>query len=220
VAGIVIGNEFKGYSVENCVKFTNKFIEIERRDYAEHRQLPIGHPVDFTVENGKNPCWHKWDELVPAFKPIWPRLFLAPQTYNPYSDLFVNFNGKGKVWVDLTYDHYQLPIWFTEIGLDRTKANHVEIVKAQLQGCLNYSKANPHKLLGACFFQYADKVWVGGSEGSFGAYHHARQGPCTVTYTVKDFKLWDVPDTGTLNVDVLEKTDLFAAVCSAYQAQS
>jgi hypothetical protein len=222
VAGIVIGNEFDNYTVPDCVMFTKTFIEIERGSFANHRQLPVGHPISFAAEHGTNPCWHKWDELVPALKPIMgSRLFLAPQTYNPASDLFVNFNGKGRGWVDLTYDHYQLPIWFTEIGKDRTEANHAEIVKAQLQGCLKYSQANPTKLLGACFFSYADKVWLpaGVSEASFGAHRHARQGSCTITYTNKDFKFGDVPKTGTLNVDVLEKTDLYEAVHSAYQGK-
>jgi hypothetical protein len=158
---------------------------------------------------------------VPALKPIMgSRLFLAPQTYNPASDLFVTFNGKDTGWVDQTYNEYHLPIWFTEIGQDRTKENHAEIVKAQLEGCLKFSKANPNKLLGACFFSYADKVWLpaGHSEASFGAHRHGPKGSCTITYTAKDFKFWDKP-AGTLNIGFLEKTELYDAVRSAYQAK-
>ena len=220
VVGIVIGNEFDGYDISNCAQFTNRWIDIERKDFAAHRQLPIGHPLTFGAENGQPPCWYKWDSLVPALKPTMkPRLFLAPQTYNPYKDLFVNFAGRGRGWVDLTYDRYQLPIWFTEIGQNRIVPDHVAIVKAQLKGCLDYSRANPSKLIGACFFSYADKVWVksGQSEASFGAHSHARKGSCTITYTAKDFAYWDVPDIGELNVDVLSPTDLYDAVKSVYQ---
>jgi hypothetical protein len=76
-------------------------------------------------------------------------------------------------------------------------------------------------------FQYADKVWMQGTtEGSFGTYTHARPGPITVTYTSQDFTHSDyVPKSnppvsiplGTLNIDTLEKTDLYEAATNAYK---
>ena len=62
--------------------------------------------------------------------------------------------------MDLTFDKFGLPLWFTEIGLDRTKDNHVNIVTGQLEGCINYNKQNPSKLIGCCMFSYLDKVWA------------------------------------------------------------
>ena len=67
-------------------------------------------------------------------------------------------------------------------------------------------------------FQYADKVWKQGtSEGSFGAWTHTRTATTTVTYTGADFTHWDAPSLGTLNIDTLEKTDLYAAVTDCYK---
>jgi hypothetical protein len=66
---------------------------------------------------------------------------------------------------------------------------------------------------------YSDKVWMqGSSEGSFGAWTHTGAGPVTVTYTGKDFTHWDAPTLGTLNVDQIGKTDLYAAVTKFYKA--
>ena len=77
---------------------------------------------------------------------------------------------------------------------------------------------NPSKLIGCCMFSYADKAWMQGtSEGSFGAWTHAAPGPITVTYTAKDFTHWDAPTLGTLNVDQIAKTDLYAAIVKCYK---
>ena len=67
------------------------------------------------------------------------------------------------------------------------KDNHVNIVTGQLEGCINYNKQNPSKLIGCCMFSYLDKVWAKGSEGSFGTWTHARPGATKVSYTDKDF---------------------------------
>jgi len=221
VQGIVIGNEFNRVneiSVANVVTFTNAWASIEQQQFSGHRKVPIGHPVAFGLTNSQNDCWYAWQQLLPQISAMNSRLFLAPQTYNPATDLFDNYRGTGKGYVDLTYDQFKLPIWFTEIGLDRTKPNHVNVVMGQLKGCINYSKQNPSKLIGCCMFQYADKVWTQGtSEGSFGAWTHARAGSVTVTYTAKDFTHWDAPALGTLNIDTLEKTDLYAAVTNCYK---
>jgi len=228
VQGIVIGNEFnraEQISVANVASFTNAWAAIEQQQFGGHRKVQIGHPVAFGLTNNENDCWYVWRQLLPQIKALNSRLFLAPQTYNPAVDLFHDYRGARKGYVDLTYDEFKLPIWFTELGRDRTLTGHVRDVTDQLQGCINYSKQNPTKLIGCCMFSYVDKVWKQGtSEGSFGAWTHARQGPITVTYTEEDFTHRDyigptkvkVP-LGTLNIDVLEKTDLYEAVTKAYK---
>jgi hypothetical protein len=218
VEGIVFGNEFTGYGVNECVKFTRRWIEIESAQFPGYRAVPIGHPISFAKNGGTFPCWGVWDQLLPPLAACKSRLFLAPQTYNDASYLFQNAEGSKKGWVDLTYDQYQTPIWFTEIGQDRTKPNHVDIVKGQLSGCLGYSRQNPQKLIGACFFSYTDKVWKQGtSEGSFGAWTHKGQGGCTITYGQEDFNHWEAaPNWGTLNVDDIRETDLYHAVKGSY----
>jgi hypothetical protein len=221
IQGIVFGNEFdlpgNGISVANCVSFTNTWASIEQQQFSSHRKLPIGHPVSFAMQNGRPPCWYAWDQLIPQLSGLNSRLFLAPQTYNSADYLFQN-DGSGAGWVDRTYNQYNLPIWFTEIGQDRTKPDHVNIVMGQLSGCIKYNKQNPSKLIGCCMFSYADKAWMQGtSEGSFGAWTHAAAGPITVTYTGEDFTHWDAPTLGTLNVDQIAKTDLYAAIVNCYK---
>ncbi len=216
VEGIVFGNEFDGYGVDECVEFTQAWIEIERNDFSSHRPVPIGHPIAF-IDRDRYPCWDVWDRLLPALNEHKGRLFLAPQTYNEAAFLFHDAKGSGRGYVDLTYDQYQTPILFTEIGADRiTRPNHVEIVKGQLSGCIAYARQNPHKLTGACFFSYTDKVWAEGSEGAFGAWTHTDQNDCTITYGAEDFTHWDGVPFGTLNVDEIRHTDLYEAVKSSY----
>src|SRR5204862_2807364 len=97
----------------------------------------------------------------------------------------------GKGWVDLTFDKYRLPIWFTEIGQDRTKPNFAAIVRGQLRECLSYSRANPHKLIGACFFQFGDKVSLPGGKSARGFGAHPRAAcsrssqECTIDFSPK-----------------------------------
>ena len=50
------------------------------------------------------------------------------------------------------------------------------------------------------------------------AWTHADAGPITVTYAGKDFTHWDAPTLGSLNVDQIERTDLYAAVTKCYTA--
>lgn len=229
IEGIIIGNEprVSGFSVAECIQFTKDWVSIEKAQFGSYRKLPIGHPVDFNQYGGKYPCWGFWDPLVEALKADLPqRLFLAPQTYNDAVYLFENAEGSKRGWVDLTYDKYRMPIWFTEIGADRiTRSDHLKIVEGQLLGCIKYSRQNPQKLFGACFFSFTDKVWMQGtSEGSFGAYTHQRQGACTITYSDKDFTHRDytpppnskIIPIGTLNVDVLLETKLHEVVNNCY----
>ena len=226
IVGIAIGNEFAGFSEENLAEFTNAWPSHES---SQHRKLPIGHPLAFGAENGKLPCWSRWDKLLPLLNDrVKSRLFLAPNCYNDAHYLFRDVGGPppnaGKGWVDLTFDKYRLPIWFTEIGQDRTKPNFAAIVRGQLRECLSYSRANPHKLIGACFFQFADKVWLpeGKSEASFGAHSHAAcsrsSQQCTIDYSPKDFTHWEKP-AGKLVLDALQRTALYDVVKDVYTTE-
>jgi hypothetical protein len=221
IQGIVFGNEFdlpgSGISVADCVKFTNTWAQIEQEQFPRHRKVLIGHPVSFAMQNDRPPCWYVWDQLIPKLGGLRSRLFLAPQTYNHADYLFKN-GVSGKGWVDQTYDQYKLPIWFTEIGQDRTQPDHVNVLMGQLNGCINYNKQNPSKLIGCCMFSFVDKVWTKGtSEGSFGAWTHTGAGAITVAYTAKDFFHSDTKNLGTLNIDELAKTDLYDAVTKCYK---
>jgi len=217
VVGIVIGNEFDGYSIADCATFTNSLVEIENSKFGGYRKVRIGHPLAF-IKQGQFPCWHAWGELLPKVSALGQRLFLAPQTYNTADYLFANAEGSGKGWVEQTWDKYKVPIWFTEIGQDRTKPNYQTVVDQKLSACLAYAGQHPEQLLGAWFFGFGDKIWISGtSEGSFGAYSHQRPGPCTITFSEKDFTHWDVaPNWGTLNVDVLSETPLHGVVKTRY----
>ncbi len=220
IVGIVMGNEFdlpgNGISLNNCVEFTQAWLTIEQQQFSGHRAVPIGHPVSFAMQNGRPPCWYAWDQLLPKIKAVGSRLFLAPQTYNHADYLFQN-DGSGAGWVDRTYNQYKTPILITEIGQDRTRPNYFRVVVNQLEGCVNYIKENPSKMIGVCMFSYADKVWMQGkSEGSFGAWTHTGQVECTIKYGPEDFTHWDVPTPGTLGVDVLSKTELWKAAHQSY----
>jgi hypothetical protein len=220
IAGVIFGNELAGYGPEQCIEFTQDWVAIQAAQFPGFRPIKIGHPVQFAMFDGRPPCFGFWDKLIPPLKQnpdIAARLFLAPQTYNEANYLFDN-DGSGVGWVDHAWNTYALPIWFTEIGKDRTKPDHVSVVKGQLQGALKYSGQHPDRLIGACYFQFADKVWkMGESEGSFGAFTHSSEILCTIKYGPEDFTHWEADPNDTLNVDVLAKTDLYEAVVSVYK---
>jgi hypothetical protein len=224
IAAIIIGNEpeLNNFTAANCVEFTNLWIHWEiQQGYQRH--VPIGHPVDFGKYGGSYPCWGFWDPLVNGFKPNWEsigsRLFLAPQTYNKSSYLFVNAQGTNKGYVDLTWERYKLPILFTEIGQDRTKSDYQSTVKGQLSDTAAYAKKVPERIWGTCFFQFADKVWEEGTtEGSFGAFSHGNA-MFKVTYGPKDFTHWENNCEGDqMEVDELEPTPLYQVVKGVYTA--
>lgn len=226
IAGIIMGNEprLNGFDAGNCVAFSTAYVDAEEREYAGYRRLPIGHPVDFNQYGGRYPCWGFWDALFGglAGRPdILDRIVLAPQTYNDRIYLFENAEGSGKGYVELTWQHYGKPILFTEIGLDRTKPNYQAYVRDQLMGSLQYGAVHPEVLLGACFFQFADKVWLpkNDPEGSHGAFTHGRV-LFSVEYGNGDFTHWDHGscDGQKLNVDELEPTPLHDVVKSCYLA--
>lgn len=199
IAGIIIGNEpeINGFSVQNCIDFTTSWAEIEASDFSSYREVMIGHPVDFGTYGAEFPCFGFWDPLLAGLNTVTAknlnnRLFLAPQTYNDSNYLFVNAQGKGKGYVDIAFEKYQKPILFTEIGMDRTKTDYQNIVQGQLSESIKYGANNPDKLIGICFFQFADKVWVPGtSEGSFGTYKQDDTIICSMKYDNGDFTHWD-----------------------------
>ena len=224
ICGIIIGNEpeINQFSVDQCIQFTIDWVNIEQGSFSPYRRLPIGHPVDFGTYGGQYPCWGFCDPLLAQLNPVGSlgqRLILAPQTYNLAEYLFQNA-GSGQSYVDLTWNRYQKPLLFTEIGMDRTKPNHVSVVQGQLQGCLDYGNQHPDRLIGSCFFQFADKVWMQGtSEGSFGAYTHSGRNLATIEYSAGDFTHWDVPEPSPdqMTVDYLTASDLQPVVVSAYK---
>jgi hypothetical protein len=223
ISGIIIGNEpeINGYSVNECIGFTKDWISIEETQFGSYRKLPIGHPVDFGKYGGQYPCWGFWDPLLNALNTgsLAKRLFLAPQTYSDAKYLFQNAESSGQGYVNLTWNRYQKPLLFTEIGFGRDKPDHASVVRDQLQGCLDYAKKHPDRLIGACFFQFADKVWMQGSpEGMFGAYSHSGHIRTTIQYSAEDFTHWDVKDpiTNQMTVDDLRQSDLLAVVTGVY----
>ena len=88
-----------------------------------HRKILIGHPVAFGLTNSENYCWYAWEKLLPQIKALNSRLFLAPTNLQPGLGSVHNYRNTNKGYVDLTFDKFGLPLWFTEIGLDRTKAD-------------------------------------------------------------------------------------------------
>jgi hypothetical protein len=229
INGIIIGNEprLNEFTVNECIGFTKDYVDIERSQFPGHRKIPIGHPVDFATYGGQYPCWGFWDPLLSALNSgdIAPRLFLAPQTYNDAEYLFKNASGAGKSYMDLAWDRYHKPIAFTEIGLGRDKPDYARVVREQLQGCCDYrlQHQSESRLIGFCFFQFADKVWKQGtSEGMFGAHSHTNDILTTVQYSEKDFTHWDKPwaKPWQMTVDRLQQTDLYSAVSDIYKANN
>jgi hypothetical protein len=227
IIGIVIGNEprLAGFSVQNCIDFTTSWVNIEAAKYAKYRELIIGHPVDFATYGGKFPCFGFWDPLFAALdkittKNLNKRLFLAPQTYNDRIYLFENAEGAGKGYVDIAYKKYQKPILFTEIGHDRLKPDYQQIVEGQLAGSIEYGNKNPNKLLGICFFQFADKVWIPRTpDGSHGSRSQGNDILCTINFINADFTHWDKKDIKNvpLKVNTLIPTPLNDIVVKNYK---
>ena len=225
VAGIIIGNEpeLNNFTAQNCIDFTTTWVNIEQSQFGGYREVQIGHPVDFGLYGGQYPCWGFWNPLLAALNAVTTRnlsqrIFLAPQTYNDRGYLFENAESSGKGYVDLTYEQYQKPILFTEIGYDRTKPDYQNTVDGQLAGCIAYDKQQPGRLMGMCFFQFADKVWMQRtSEGSFGAFSHGNATLCTITYGPDDFTHWEVNCDGEqMTVDQLNQTPLYGIVVKNY----
>ena len=231
IAGIIIGNEpgLNGFGSSECADFTLSWVQIEQAQFKDFSMPIIGHPVDFGLYGGKFPCWGFWKSLLNHLNGVTTRnldkrLFLAPQTYNDSHYLFTDAgNGASDGFVDITADKFKKPILFTEIGQDRTKDFYQRVIQGQLGGAHSYASAHPGKLLGVCFFQFADKVWQKGtSEDSFGAFSHSDNIKCTVEYGSGDFTHWDAGSGAgsKLEVDELVATPIYSIVKSSYGGDS
>jgi hypothetical protein len=227
VLGIVIGNEpgRNGYNAQHCIDFTTSWADIEASQYPNYREVIIGHPVDFALYGGQYPCFGFWDPLFAVLdkkttKNLNKRLFLAPQSYNNRLYLFENAESSGRGYVDIAYEKYQKPLLFTEIGYNRLEANYQEFADGQLAGSIEYGAKNPEKLLGICFFQFADKVWIPGTtEGSHGVHSQGNEIMCTINYDNADFTHWDSDECKNipLRVNTLIPTPLKDVVIKNYK---
>jgi hypothetical protein len=204
IAGIIMGNEprLSGFTVNECVGFTKDWVSIEQNQFPNWSMPRIGHPVDFATYGGSYPAWGFFAPLLQGLsgtttRNLQSRLFFAPNTFNDASYLFQNAQSSGKGYVQLTYDQFQKPLLFTEIGHDRTKRNYLDVVEGQLRESIAYGAAHPEQLLGICHFQFADKVWkcqtheCTDSEGAYGTHSHTREFLGTVNYVEADFTHFD-----------------------------
>ena len=204
IAGIIMGNEprLSGFTVAECVGFTQDWVSIEQEQFSGFSMPPIAHPVDFATYGGQYPAWGFFAPLLEGLsgtttRNLQNRLFLAANTFNDAFYLFHNAQSSGKGYVQLTYDEFHKPLLFTEIGLDRTKPNYLAVVNMQLSESIAYGAAHPEQLLGICHFQFADKVWkcpthsCTDSEGAYGTQSHTEDFLPTVNYVDADFTHFD-----------------------------
>jgi hypothetical protein len=237
IAGLTFGNEpfFHDFSVNECIEFTRSWVSIEQAQFPGFRRPLIGHPVDFGLRNGAQyPAWDFYTALLDGLagtttRDLQNRLFLSPNTTNDAEYLYTNAAGSGQGYVPLTFNQFQKPLLFTEISQDRTKPDYLGVVDGQLRRSIAYGAMNPTHLLGICFFQFADKVWLcptGGmcpSEGSFGAHGHTNTVISAVKYVPGDFTHTDestIPPfscaDNELNVDQLTRNPVYDTVASSY----
>ena len=207
IAGIIMGNEphiGNKFGVTEEVQFTQDWVRIEEAQFRNFRTPLIGHPVDFgKYGNDRYPQWTFFGLLLEGLmrtstRDLQNRLFLAPQPQNDAEYLFDNAEGAGKGYVQLTYEKFNKPQIFTEIGKDRTQPNYLNIVDEQLRRSIEYGTQHPEQLPGICHFQFSDKVWkcptsqCSDSEGSFGVFSHTHNVRETVNYVPEDFTHFDV----------------------------
>mgnify|MGYP006358313155 CR=1 FL=1 len=149
------------------------------------------------------------------------RLVICPHTYNEADYLFNNAQDSGQGWVDLAYDKYQLPILFCEIGSGQmVRSDYIQVIKNQIEKSIEYSNDNEAKLLGICYFQYCDKVWVPDTtEGSFGMVFNTNEVTDIVHFGPKDFSHYDgfSCDNNFLNIQVLSPKPSFDIIKNAYK---
>lgn len=206
VYGITIGSESdqqaqipNGY----VVQYTQKFVEIESQSYAGFREVKIGHPISFAVNgpgwSGTYPCFGYLDEILPSLvkettRNLNKRLMICPHTYNEAFYLYQNAQASGKGWVDLCWQRYQIPILFCEMGYSRLMGdNYLDVIHDQIETSIAYAQTgdNIGKLLGVCYFQYCDKVWMPNTtEGSFGIFYNTNKVTEIVNYGPQDFTHW------------------------------
>lgn len=236
IAGVIISNELDangGQYYDNVIGLVARFIqEADKKGFS--KTVPVGVPVTFVPQGaplapgGQNmPAWSQFNRLLtdPRTAQYKDRLMLCPNTYNSKDYLFANAEGTGEGWVPLTYKKFGVPILFTEIGYSRAKPDYTpQFVQDQLQGVLEYQKANPQQVLGAMHFQFDDKVWKQtpgdtDTEGAFGMYHHGailKQ----ITTVQGDYEYYNNDAKGgygILTIDKLEQTRTYAPVIEAYK---
>ena len=233
VAGVIISNELDNDDAAygQAIGLVARFLqEADKQGFST--SVPVGIPVTFVprgapyAPGGQNmPGWNQFSKLLtdPRTAPYRDRLMLCPNTYNSKDYLFADAESTGQGWVQLTYQQFGAPILFTEIGYSRVKSDYTpNYIKDQLEGVLTYQKAHPEQILGACHFQFSDKVWKQGgndTEGAFGAYTHGAI--LKQIQTVQgDFSYWPgdpASDYGILIIDKLEPTSTYNPVIQAYQ---
>jgi hypothetical protein len=236
IYGILIGSEIDltGVSLDYVAEYTKRWVELEDSYFSkasvpnEHRNwlnVKIGHPVSFATHNAKFPCFKFWDNLLNQLKDVGTgdlhnRLMLCPQSYNEASYLFDNAENTSKGWVDIAYDKYNLPILFTEIGCSRlVRSDYNDVIAAQLERSYIYQKDNSDKLLGVCFFQFCDKVWMKDTtEGSFGVFSNTDEVNNIIRYGLKDFTHTDGNNCNnqSLNVQVLKTNRVYNTIRLIY----
>jgi hypothetical protein len=186
--------------------------------------VPRGEP--FGPGGADMPGWKQFDLLLnnEKTKQYKDRIFLAANTYNDRNYLFNNAQATGQGWVQLTYKQFQRPILFAEIGQSRRQGSYTNTyVEQQLKGTLEYQKAHPEQLLGACHFQYSDKVWKQDdptdAEGAFGAYTHGAmlKSIQTVAGDYDGPMPHGASSWGVLHIDKLNQTTTYPQVTNAYK---
>jgi len=234
IYGITIGSEAdqqaqipNGY----VAQYTKEWVNIEEQLYSEFREVLIGHPISFATSgpgwSGEYPCFGYLDQLLPTLlsdttRDLNKRLIICPHTYNEANYLYDNAQGSGQGWVDLAWNKYNLPILFCEIGCSRmTRDDYLQVIQDQIVTSIAYGNtaSNEDKLLGICYFQYCDKVWMSGTtEGSFGAVTNSDQVAAVVHYGEKDFTHWvGVPcDNNSLNIQILNSNPSLEIIKGAY----
>jgi hypothetical protein len=222
----------------NAIGLLAKLLAVaDARGYSQG--VPMGIPLAFVprgepfAANGADmPCWNMFNQLltdsrVAQYK---NQIMLCPNSYNDKEYLFENAEGTGSGWVQQTYEQFQRPILFTEIGKSRQNSDYtITYVQDQLSASIAYQQNNPTQLLGACHFQFSDKVWKqtsddSDSEGAFGAFHHGAVLK-SIQCQKSDFDFF--PDVSVLNpdgtenygiltIDKLDQTSTYQAVVNAY----
>ena len=246
IAGVIIANEpflVSDYDpatlYNNAIGLVAQFLAgVDTKGYS--KSVPVGIPLAFVprgapfASNGANmPCWNSFNQFLTDSRvaPYLDRLMLCANTYNDKSYLFENAESTNQGWVQLTYAQFNTPILFTEIGKSRQNSDYtVAYVQDQLQSSMSYQKKNPTQLLGACHFQFSNKVWEqtpndSNSEGAFGAYSHGDVA-LSIQCSSGDFTFFPgdsalnpdgSPNYGILNIDALDPTTTYTAVINAYQ---
>jgi hypothetical protein len=231
IYGITIGSETDNSAnipKDYLIQYTNKWVEIESIAYRDYRKVMIGHPISFGVLGpnwyDKYPCFGYLDKLIPSLirnttRDLNKRLMLCPHTYNEASYLYRNAEESKKGWVDLAYERYHLPILFCEIGCSRmTRTDYLDVITSQIEESMVYHIDNPDKLLGLCYFQYCDKVWMNRkSEGSYGIVANTKKVTDIVEYDQRDFDHWiGVNCNNTLNIQELSKHPAYKLIGKLY----